>query len=393
MSIANLLSANVARWTDPAWQNELIAQLPAQLSVKLLQSDREVFHTGVIPLDPTPAGYTQLIVMDGTRQAGVADQYDVSPCGGAIYATLALPSSIVVQIIVGSGIAWVLSRYVLRPLSAMSKAARQVADGNPDFQIPPSRVREVAEVSAALHAMGDALGSSLTRQAELEQDRRFFISAIAHDLRTPLFALRGYLEGLEKGLATTQEKTAHYIAVCKEKADALEWLIADLFAYSRLEYLEQTPLRAPVDFGTLVAKSIDDIQLRAEAKRVTIAVSGPATACEVNADGSLLVRALSNLLDNALRYTPAGGRIEVNWRREGAEIYFSVVDSGPGIAEKDLPHLFTPLYRGEVSRNRDAGGAGLGLAIAQRILQAHGGNLTAANQPAGGAQFTGHFPV
>ena len=104
-------------------------------------------------------------------------------------------------------------------------------------------------------------------------------------------------------------------------------------------------------------------------------------------------RAVANLLDNALRHTPDGGRIRVRWGRTGANLVFAVEDTGPGIAPHDLPHLFTPLYRGETSRNRQTGGAGLGLAIARRILQAHGGDLTAANRSGGGAVFTGTLPL
>nr|MBA2362664.1 hypothetical protein [Chloroflexia bacterium] len=106
-------------------------------------------------------------------------------------------------------------------------------------------------------------------------------------------------------------------------------------------------------------------------------------------DAHLLTRAVENLLDNALRHTPAGGEIRLGWRREARRAVFSVADTGPGIAPKDVPHLFTALYRGESSRNRRTGGAGLGLTIAQRILTAHGGDLTAENQPTGGARFTG----
>jgi len=295
----------------------------------------------------------------------------------------------------GLCIAWILTRYVLRPLAAMSNAAQQIANGNLEFDLPPSRVKEVANVTSAFHAMGDALRTSLTRQSELEQDRRFFISAIAHDLRTPLFALRGYLAGLAQGLATTPEKAAHYIAVCQEKADVLERLIADLFAYSRLEYLEQAPQRAPMDFCQLIGKATDDIRLAAEARHVSVSVDGPgdgpSAPCEVKADWTLLARALGNLLDNALRYTPDGGAIKVSWRKEGDRVKFAVLDSGPGIAPTDLPNLFTPLYRAETSRNRETGGAGLGLTIARRILQSHGGDLVAANRAEGGAEFTGSF--
>jgi signal transduction histidine kinase len=254
-------------------------------------------------------------------------------------------------------------------------------------------VREIAAVSAALEGMSGALRQSLDRQTALEEERRLFVGAIAHDLRTPLFALRTYLEGLEAGLASTPEKSAAYLRVAREKADALERLIADLFAYTRLEYLEQTIEEGTVDLGALLRASADGMQPQAEAKGVAVTVDGPPVPAIVQGDAHLLLRAVGNLLDNALRHTPTGGRIALRWEHTGSGAAFTIADSGPGIATQDLPHLFTPLYRGEMSRNRQTGGAGLGLTIARRILQAHGGTLTAANGTRGGAVFTGTLPI
>jgi signal transduction histidine kinase len=259
--------------------------------------------------------------------------------------------------------------------------------------MPTSRITEIAQVAAAFTAMGDGPRAARERQAALEQERTLFVSAIAHDLRTPLFALRSYLEGLEKGVATTPEKVATYLRVAREKADALERLIADLFAYTRLEYLEQTIQAEAVDLGRLLSMAMEGVRPQAEAKGVSVTLNGPAEPIVTRGDVHLLTRAVANLLDNALRYTPDGGNIQVRWRCAGTSLVFTVADTGPGIAADDLPHLFTPLYRGETSRNRQTGGAGLGLTIARRILQAHGGDLTAANRSGGGAVFTGTLPV
>ena len=109
-------------------------------------------------------------------------------------------------------------------------------------------------------------------------------------------------------------------------------------------------------------------------------------------DPHLLTRAVENLLDNAVRHTPPAGEIGVAWECAGDDVRFSVVDDGPGIPPADLPHIFTPLYRGDSSRNRRTGGAGLGLAIARRLIRAHGGELTAANAPDGGALFLAWLP-
>ncbi len=211
-------------------------------------------------------------------------------------------------------VAWLTGHSVLRPLAAMRQAAHQVAAGDLEIRLPDPQLREVAAVAEAFGAMGEALRASLERQAELEQQRRLVIGAIAHDLRTPLFSLRGYLEGLERGLASTPEKAAHYLAITRQQADSLERLVADLFTFTRLDYLEETPQRAPVDLAMLLGAAVESAQPRAAEKQITLVAQGP-PACALEGDPHLLTRAVENLLDNALRHTPAGGRISVYWER------------------------------------------------------------------------------
>ncbi|MFL5336851.1 MAG: sensor histidine kinase, partial [Geminicoccaceae bacterium] len=303
----------------------------------------------------------------------------------------------IAQMIALLAIAFAIALFVhyafLRPLSRMVKAMRQIGTGNLDVRLPRSRVSEVDEAAMALDGMADALRSSLERQEALEQERRMTISAVVHDLRTPLFSLRGYLEGLATGLADTPEKAARYIQVCREKADALERLVADLFAYTRTEYLEEVPRPERLDLAELLRRTVEGLQPQAEAKGVRLWLEAAEETPIVAGDPTLLMRAVENVLDNAIRHTPTGGEVRVSWLDVGKHIAFSVTDSGPGIPAADLPHLFTPLFRGEESRNRRTGGAGLGLTIARRLLRAHGGDLVAANARGGGAVFTGTLPA
>jgi signal transduction histidine kinase len=299
-------------------------------------------------------------------------------------------------------LAWLTGRMVIRPLSAMRRAAQQVARGDLQISMPPLQLREVAEVAEALHTMGDALETSIKRQAEIEQERRFFISAIAHDLRTPLFTLRGYLEGLEQGIAETPESTARYIAICQDQAGVLERLIEDLFSYARLEYLGQNPVHEPLDLGALLRKSLGAFEAPARIGKVTLLLNGPADPCLLEGDAHLLMRALQNILDNALRFAPPGGTVQVRWRREGGLCVFAVTDSGPGFSSDALTsHSSVAAYgltgkdqtRDHVDSNGAPHGAGLGLVIAQRILAAHGGGLIATNSLVGGAEVIGFVPA
>ncbi len=288
-----------------------------------------------------------------------------------------------------------LNRAVLRPFTAMSRAARLVADGITDVDLPASAAREVAEATTALRIMSTGLSAAARRQADMEQERRLFIGAVAHDLRTPLFTLSAYLNGLRDGVAATPEKAGHYMAVCREQTAQLEHLVTDLFAFATVEYLEQQPPREPLELGHVLRGAVDGLQPRATSHGIDLIVMDPSVPCPLMGDAQSLSRVVANLLDNALRYTPAGGRVAVGWGH-GAEthtVFFTIEDTGPGLAVEDLPHLFIPLYRGEASRNRQTGGAGPGLAIAQRIVRAHGGDLTARNGATGGAVFTAWLPV
>lgn len=291
-----------------------------------------------------------------------------------------------------AAIAWFLRRSIVLPLTAISNAARRVAEGELDISLPTSRVREVEQLSRAFQSMRDELRASLQQQAAMEEDRRLFISAIAHDLRTPLFSLRGSLEGLTKGIATTPEKRDRYIDVARNKADSLERLISDLFAFTRLEYMHEVPRRAALDLDGFLPQMVEGIRPRAEAREIRLQLDASPTPVTVEADSDMLSRAIENLLDNALRHTPDQGIVRVGWRESGSSVEISVADTGPGIAEQDLPYLFDPLYRSESSRNRRTGGAGLGLTIAGRIVKAHGGTLVAGNGPSGGAVFTATLP-
>lgn len=385
------------RWGDPDWQEATRTALARDnVDFILVIGGREIYRS-----TPDPFG-----AEDGKQVVERVVIADSDPEQFAyVYADQMLgpPDALPVQFvpIVGlttlgltlAGIAWFLGRTVLRPLAATSQAARQVAAGELNITLPRSRVREVDEVNSAFDAMSDALRTSLEEQAELEQERRLFIGAIAHDLRTPLFALRGYLEGLESGVANSPEQRTRYIATAREKADTLERLISDLFDFSRLEYLDQTPRRESLDLADLLRKLAGDIQPLAAAKGIAIAFDEDSSPCAISGDNHLLTRAIENLLDNALRFTPAGGSVRIRCEKSPAGVTFSIADTGPGIPPADLPNIFSPLYRGDISRNRRTGGAGLGLTIARRIVLAHGGDLTAANQPEGGAVFTGLLPA
>jgi signal transduction histidine kinase len=386
------IARNADRWHDVRWQNAIQRKYRSSAIAVFVEdaSGKKLFQIGRAKPAPAQVIGRQLTVVEDGKVLGVIKLvvFDRNHIFAIISAALAI-------ILAFLFIRWQMGRYVLKPLAAMSLAAKRIAKGELDFDLPMSRVTEVADVRAAFQAMRDGLRESLTRQAKLEEERRFFISAIAHDLRTPLFALRGYLLGLEQGLADTPEKMARYLSVCRQKSEQLERLVSDLFAYAKMEFMEQAAVthRESIDVGTWLHGIMDPFRLLAQAKDVKVTIEGQAEPCLIQGDAHLLERALGNLLDNALRHTPAGGSITVRWCVEGKRVIFTIEDTGPGIPPQDLPHVFEPLYRVEKSRNPEAGGIGLGLTIAKRIFKAHGGDLAAANRIQGGAEFVGWLPL
>jgi signal transduction histidine kinase len=420
-SVRQTLGSDTSVWQNPAWQRSAassLASMDVDAAVFTGQTAQPVFATSSARQlldtgDQSPTNsvaqpssvsgwgepvFQRIVLTTPAREGASAQQVGVAylwfnGSSTDVPWTLIWPLAELGAFALALAIVvWLVGQPVIRPLTEMANAAESIAGGQLDVRLPRSPVYEIAEVSAALEGMSATLHESLARQNALESERRFFIGAVAHDLRTPLFMLRGYLQGLQRGVAATPEKAAHYLAMCQAKADELERLIADLFAYTRLEHLELEPERQPLDLGDMLRQVAEGAQPMAATKSVTLALDAPTTPARLLGDRHLLARVVENLVDNAIRYTPPGGEVRVRWRADGTKLTFSVADSGPGIAADDLARLFTPLYRGEASRNRQTGGAGIGLAIAQRILVAHGGSLVAANRPEGGALFTGTLP-
>jgi signal transduction histidine kinase len=271
-----------------------------------------------------------------------------------------------------------LRRWVVAPLARLAGDAERIAGGELDVAPISSRTREVAEVGAALRGMADGLRDALAEQHAAEQQRRFLLSAIAHDLRTPLFTLRGSLEAIEHGIGD-----ADHLRRARDKATLLDRLVGDLFTFSRLEYSGPELAHDALDPVALAHEAADTVD-------PGILVVAPATPPALDGDHGALLRVLVNLLDNAVRHADA--EVELRVAAEGDDVLFEVLDDGPGIADHDLPQLFEPLFRADRTRNSATGGAGLGLAIVQRLTAAHGGSVQAENRPERGARFVVRLP-
>ncbi|RGD57208.1 HAMP domain-containing protein [Kitasatospora xanthocidica] len=271
-----------------------------------------------------------------------------------------------------------------RPLNALTRAARRMADGDLSARVTATGRDEIAGLAAAFNAMAE-------RREQLEELRRAMVGDIAHELRTPLSNIRGWLEAVEDGVVTADGALTSSLL---EEALLLQHLIDDLRDLAAADAGELALHREPVDAEDLLAQAATAHGALAQASGVTLVVdTDTATAgCELSADPVRLRQMVGNLVANAVRHTPAGGTVTLRTRPEAHALLIEVADTGNGIAPADLPLVFERFWRAEKSRNRQSGGSGLGLAIVRKLAELHGGAVHAASTPGTGSVFTVCLP-
>ena len=340
------------------------ATSPAETSAKGLQDSERLIPLGT----------------SGSPAFLVADLYS-GPPSRATQALVALLSGIIV-LLAGLAIAvWLAGRWMVAPLARLSAQVDKVAGGDLTIAVPRSRIGEIANIAQAVEGMTAALGETAKRRADADEARRFLVTSIAHDLRTPLFALRGHLQAIGSRLG---DPTVH-LERAEARADALERLIGNLFAYTRDDYAQPAPQLEPVPVADLLHEITAGLEHTTRLRRNRFELEGE-TALGVIVDRDRLKRALTNILDNALRYSPAGAPVHISWAAaDESTVQITVLDEGPGIDPNLLPHIFEPGIRGTPAAGSSDSGAGLGLTIAKRLLEHQHAALTVDNLPPGGA--------
>jgi signal transduction histidine kinase len=303
------------------------------------------------------------------------------PASRTTRALVALVSGLLV-LLAGLAVAvWLAGRWMVAPLAGLSAQVDKVAGGDLTIAVPRSRISEIANIAQAVEGMTDALGETEQRRADADEARRFLVTSIAHDLRTPLFALRGHLQAI----ATRLGNPAVHLERAEARADALERLVGNLFAYTRDDYAQPAPQLEAVPVADLLHEVAAALEHTTRLRDTTFDLDGDQTL-DVIVDRDRLKRALTNILDNALRYSPPGAPIQLDWAATDAStVQITVRDRGLGIDPGLLPHIFEPGIRGTPAAGDSDGGAGLGLAIAKRLLEHQHATLTVENHPTGGA--------
>jgi two-component system, OmpR family, phosphate regulon sensor histidine kinase PhoR len=233
----------------------------------------------------------------------------------------------------------------------------------------------------------------ITELRRLERVRRDFIANVSHEFKTPLTAIQGFAETLLNGALDDQANRGRFVEIIREHARRLARLTDDLLKLSRIEAGRLELEIRPVPVEALMSGCVETARLKAETKGIEIHVQSPKSVPAVRGDGVQLAEVLQNLLDNAVLYTPPGGRIEVISCANGHDVVFTVTDTGIGIPEADLERIFERFYRVDTARSREAGGTGLGLSIARHIVEAHGGRIWVESAVGLGSRFSFSVPI
>ena len=262
---------------------------------------------------------------------------------------------------------FLISSNLTRPVKELINATRDVSQGNLEREVPVRSRDEIGELTKSFNQM----------RVQLKQSRdlrRMMTADIAHELRTPLSIILGHTEALSEGKLDPSPET---FDIVYDEAKRLSLLVEDLRTLTLSEAGELILTLGPVSPSDLIDRAAGAYLPKARSLDLSLETEAPEDLPDVKADFHRIIQVLTNLLDNAMRYTPSGGQLTLSARSISEGVEFRVRDSGPGISEVDLPHIFDRFYRGDKSRNRQDGGSGLGLAISKSIIEAHGGRIWA----------------
>ncbi|WP_373682369.1 ATP-binding protein [Pseudomonas sp. NIBRBAC000502773] len=309
----------------------------------------------------------------------------VTEAGGERFQQYQLRTSLVMgvfSLLLAMLIAWWIARTLLEPVKRVAAATHRLASGDYSSRVAVASHDEVGQLARDFNQLAYTLERN-------EKMRREFMADVSHELRTPLSVLRGELEAIEDGVRSLDPNTMKSLL---GEVGMLSKLVDDLYELSLADIGALTYRKAPCMLNDVLENSLAIYRERFTARQLQLDLELPREPVELLADASRLQQLFSNLLENSLRYTDVNGwlRISVGVDRDTVRIDF--LDSGPGVSASQLPRLFERFYRGESSRNREHGGAGLGLAICRSIANAHDGSLVADHSPYGGLWLTLRLP-
>ncbi len=301
-----------------------------------------------------------------------------------------------ILLVFASGIAIVLGGFfasaLTERLSRLESATRILQTGDLTARASVSGSDEIAALARSFNQMAGQLEAAAEKQKELDRLRRDLVAWAGHDLRTPLASIRLLVEALADGVVSDPETSQQYLVQARKQVDTLAALVDDLFQVSQLDAGGLSLHCEPASLTDLLSDTIESFSGMASQRGIRLEGSAAPGIDPLEMDVQRMERVLNNLVSNALRHTPPGGLVSIRAECENGSVRVTVQDSGEGVPSEDLAHIFERFYRGDKSRSRATGGAGLGLAIAKGIVEAHGGSIAVQSQLGQGATFTFTVP-
>ncbi len=277
-------------------------------------------------------------------------------------------------------VSFFLTRQILKPIKKMRTAAKSIASGNFRERIPVTSSDEIGQLAVSFNSMIQSLD-------ELEKMRASFISDVSHELRTPMTIISGFVEGILDG-TISEEQTAKYLDIVLSEIKRLSRLVNDLLESSRLEQGKTKIEKTNVDMNRIAAECVIAYEKSLTEKKINVNLELDEEECLALADKDAIKRVMINLIDNAIKFTPEGGDIEVATEKINGKVKVSVKNSGEGISEDELRHIWERFYKSDKSRSFDKKGVGLGLHIVKTIISQHGGEIYAESEEGSFARFT-----
>lgn len=281
---------------------------------------------------------------------------------------------------------------IVKDMTYISDRIIDIADGKSDEKIIIERQDEIGEIAGRINEMTEQINQLITSERDALQSNKDLIACVAHDLRTPITSVKGYLDLALDTKHYDLEQRQKYVRIAQTKANRLEYLIHDLFNYTKLTSGEITLHRSKIDLVQLVEQMMEEFYPLFQEEELECTTKYNISYLEMNMDGELIARAVQNLLSNAIKYGKDGKHVYVELECLEQEVQIRVTNYGLVIPEESIKHLFDKFYRVERSRNVKTGGTGLGLNIAQEIVHLHGGRIQVTSG-ASGTCFTIALPL
>lgn len=281
---------------------------------------------------------------------------------------------------------------IVKDMTYISDRIIDIADGKSDEKIIIERQDEIGEIAGRINEMTEQINQLITSERDALQSNKDLIACVAHDLRTPITSVKGYLDLALDTKRYDLEQRQKYVRIAQTKANRLEYLIHDLFNYTKLTSGEITLHRSKIDLVQLVEQMVEEFYPLFQEEELECTTKYNISYLEMNMDGELIARAVQNLLSNAIKYGKDGKHVYVELECLEQEVQIRVTNYGLVIPEESIKHLFDKFYRVERSRNVKTGGTGLGLNIAQEIVHLHGGRIQVTSG-ASGTCFTIALPL